>query len=61
MKETIQKLPSTYFLKKQQQKKLRLRVLAYSLGEYLYIFTKNGVTLKHRTYAINETDKYLLE
>ena len=38
-----------------------LRVWAYSLGEYLYILTKNGLTLRHRTYAINETDEDLLE
>ena len=42
-------------------KKLRLSVWAHSLGEYLYILTKNGVTLRHTTYAINQTDKDLLE
>ena len=35
--------------------------MAYSLGEYLYILTKNGVISKHRTFAINQTDEYLLE
>ena len=33
----------------------------YLIGEYLYILSKNGLTLKHRTYAINQDDKDLLE
>ena len=41
-------------------KKLRLRVWAHSLGEYLYILTKNGLTLRHTTNAINQTDEDLL-
>ena len=48
-------------LKRAAMKKLRLRVWAHSLGEYLYILTKNGLTLRHRTYAINQTDEDLLE
>ena len=40
-------------LKKAATKTFRLRILAYSLREYLYILKKNGLTLKHRTYAIN--------
>ena len=48
-------------LKEAATKKLRLRVWAYSLGEYLYILSKNGLTLRHRTYAINQTDDDLLE
>ena len=31
------------------------------LGEYLYILTKNGLTLRHRTYAINQSEEDLLE
>ena len=54
-----------YYLKHHAEiaatKKLRLRVWAHSLGEYLYILTKNGLTLRHRTYAINQTDENLLE
>ena len=46
---------------KQATKKLSLRVWAHSLGEYLYILTKNGLTLRHRTYTINQTDDGLLE
>ena len=48
-------------LKQAASKKLRLRVWAYSLGEYLYILSKNGLTLGHRTYTINQTDNDLLE
>ena len=48
-------------LKNVATKKLSLRVWAHSLREYLYILTKNGLTLRHRTYAINQTDKDLLE
>ena len=33
-------------LKNAATKKLRLRVWAHSLGEYLYILTKNGLTLR---------------
>ena len=40
---------------------LRVRVWAYSLSEYLYVLSKNGLTLKHRTYAINESDDDFLE
>ena len=48
-------------LKNAATKKLRLRVWAHSLGECLYILTKNGLILRHRTYAINQTDEDLLE
>ena len=40
---------------------LRVRVWAYSLSEYLYVLSKNGLTLKHRTYAINQSDDDFLE
>ena len=48
-------------LKKAATKKFRLRICAYSLWEYLYILTKNGLTLKHRTFAINQSDDDILE
>ena len=41
-------------------KKLSFKLWACSLGEYLYILTKNGLTLKHRTYAINQSEEDLL-
>ena len=34
-------------------KRLRVRIWAYFLSEYLCILTKSGLTLKHRTYSIN--------
>ena len=37
-------------------KKLRVRIWAYLLAEYLYIFTKSRLTLRHRTYAIHQSD-----
>ena len=48
-------------LKAAATKKLRFRVWAHSLGEYLYIFSKDGLTLRHRTYAINQSEEDLLE
>ena len=48
-------------LREAATKKLRWRIWAYSLGEYLYILSKSGLTLRHRTYAINQTDDHLLE
>ena len=41
--------------------KLRIRIWAYSLSEYLYVLSKSGLTLKHRTYAINQSDEAFLE
>ena len=49
------------FLKEAATKKLRLRVWAHSLEEYLHILSKNRRTLRHRTYTINQTDDDLLE
>ena len=43
-------------LKEAATKKLRLRFWAHSLGEYLYILTKCGLTFRHRTYTINQSD-----
>ena len=39
---------------------LRVRIWAYSLSEYLYV-SKSGLTLKHRTYTINQSDEDFLE
>ena len=41
--------------------KLRMRIWAYWLSEYLYVLSKSGLTLKHRTYAINQSDEDFLE
>ena len=48
-------------LKSAAIKNLRVRVWTYSIGEYLYILSKSGLTLRHRTYAINEEDEDFLE
>ena len=42
-------------LKAAATKKLRFKVWAHSLGEYLYIFTKNGLTLRHRPIRARKT------
>ena len=48
-------------LKKPAQFNMRVRIWAYSLSEYLYVLSKSGLTLKHRTYAINQSDEDFLE
>ena len=48
-------------LKKAAKFNLRVRIWAYSLSEYLYVLLKSGLTLKHRTYAINQCDEDFLE
>ena len=40
---------------------LKVRIWEYSLSEYLYVLSKSGLTLKHRTYTINQTDEDFLE
>ena len=40
---------------------LRVRACAYTLSEYLYVLSKSGLTLKHITYTINQTDEDFLE
>ena len=48
-------------LKAAAEYKVRIRIWAYSLSEYLYVLSKSGLTLKHRTYAINQSDEDFLE
>ena len=40
---------------------LRVRIWAHSLSEYLYVLSKSGLTLKHRTCTINQSDEDFLE
>ena len=61
LEQNDSKITFHVLLKQAATKKLRLRVWAHSFGEYLYILTKNGLTLRHRTYTINQTDDSLLE
>ena len=55
------KITLSILLKAATTKKLRLRVWAYSVGEYLYILSRSGLTLRHRMYTINQDAKDLLE
>ena len=48
-------------LKEAAKYNLRVRVWTYSLSEYLYVLSKSGLTVKHRTYAINQSDDHFLE
>ena len=48
-------------LKESAKKKLRSRVWAHSLGEYLYILSRSGLALRHKTYGISQQDKDFLE
>ena len=48
-------------LKNSATKKLRLRVWVYSLGEYLYVLPRQGLTLRNKTYSIAEEDDHFLE
>ena len=43
-------------LKNPATKKYMLRIWGYSLGEYLYILAKGGLTLQHKTYSITSED-----
>ena len=49
------------FGKNPATKKVRLRIWARSVGEYLYMFTKSGLTLRHKTYSISQQDEDFLE
>ena len=46
-------------LKNSVTKKLRLRVWSYSLGEYLFVPSLQGLTLQHKTYSIAQEDDTL--
>ena len=48
-------------LKAAVTKKLRVRIWAYLLAEYLYILTYSRLTLRHRTHAINQSDNDFVE
>ena len=48
-------------LKEAAKFNLRVRIWVYSLSEYPYVLSKSELTLKHRTYAINQSDEDFLE
>lgn len=61
LKETIQNVALDIFLKSAATKKMRLRVWAHSVGEYHYILSRSGLTLRHRMNTINQDYEDLLE
>ena len=61
LKRSDSKINVQITLKAAARYKLRLRIWAYSLSEYLYVLSKSGLTLKHRTYAIIQSDENFLE
>ena len=61
LKRNDSKINLHILLKPAATKKLRLRVWAHSIGEYLYILAKSGLTLRDRMYAINQEDEDFLE
>ena len=48
-------------LKEVAKYNLRVRIWACSLSQYFYVLPKSGLTLKHTTYAINQSDDDFLE
>ena len=48
-------------LKEVAKYNLRVRIWACSLSQYFYVLSKSGLTLKHTTYAINQSDDDFLE
>ena len=55
------KINLSILLKAVATRKPRLRVWTYSVGEYLYILSRNGLTLRNRTNEINHGKKNFLE
>ena len=55
------KLNLSIHLKNTAKKQLRLRILVYSLGEYLYALWQQGLTLPHKTYSIVQEEDDFLE
>ena len=43
-------------LKNAATKKLRLRIWAHSIGEYLCVLSRSGLTLRHKTYSISQQE-----
>ena len=46
---------------RRSEEKLKAKGLGSFLWRIIYILTKHDLTLRHRTYAINQTDKDMLE
>ena len=48
-------------LKNASTRKLRLRIWDYSLGGYLYILVRDGLTLQHKTYSLLQEEDNFFE
>ena len=48
-------------LKNPAAKKLMLRSWAHSIGKYLYVLLRRGLTLRHKTYSTSQQDGDFLE
>ena len=55
------KIGLNIILKSSAATKLRLRIWAHSIGEYLYVLSRSGLTLRHKTYSISQKDDDFLE
>ena len=53
------KLNVTTELRNPLAKKMRLRVLVYTNGEYLYMLTDGSLTLKYKTYTVKSLEDAL--
>ena len=51
----------TIQLKDAATKKLKLKMWAYSLCEYLHVLSRQGLALRHKTYRIVQEDNDFLE
>ena len=48
-----------HLLKAAATKKLGVRVWVHSIGEYLYILSRTGLTLRYWTYTISQEDRFI--
>ena len=53
------KLNVTTELRNPLAKKMRLRILVYTNGEYLYMLTDGSLTLKYKTYTVKSLEDAL--
>ena len=55
------KIDLAIHLKDAATNKLRLVIWAHSLSKYLYVLSRQGLTLRHKTYSIVQEDDRFLE
>ena len=56
LERNYSKLNPTIQLKFAAAKMFRLRIWVYSVGQYLYLLEKDGLTLQHKTNSITSED-----